>query len=65
MSFSFQSRVGSLTNGVEFLIQSGFKRDESGENLIMAKEDINMPILQVAGEELNKAITNPFFGLLK
>ena len=64
-NFELQARVGSLTNGVEFLLQCGFKKDDTDENLVLAREDVDIGLLNVAGGELNKAITNPFFGVLK
>ena len=36
----------------------------SGEVLELPAEKVDAAVLQVAGEEINNALTNPFFGTL-
>lgn len=61
---AIQQRVGAFTGAVDFLLLAGFQRDESGENLEMTDDKVDRPVLQVAGEQLNSALNNPFFGML-
>ncbi|XP_039138191.1 vicilin-like seed storage protein At2g18540 [Dioscorea cayenensis subsp. rotundata] len=62
---SFQDRVGRLQGGVEFLEICGFaKLEEGDEFLFLARDKVDMAVLNTAGSELNSAINNPFFGVL-
>ncbi|XP_010241415.1 PREDICTED: stress response protein NST1 [Nelumbo nucifera] len=61
---SFQDRVGSLKGGIEFLELCGFEKIEGGEFLFLARDKVDMAVLNSAGSELNSAIVNPFFGVL-
>ncbi|MED6155560.1 hypothetical protein PIB30_006432 [Stylosanthes scabra] len=58
----FQERVASLDGGVEFLEQCGFER--TGDFLYLPHEKTDITLLNSAGDVLNSAMTNPFFGLL-
>lgn len=40
------------------------QKDESGEALVMPEDKVNIQLLNVAGAEINNAMTNPFFGKL-
>ncbi|KAI4979544.1 hypothetical protein ZWY2020_016297 [Hordeum vulgare] len=60
---TFQERVGSL-GGIEFLELCGFEKPEGEEILFLARDKVDKAVLNVAGAELNSAITNPFFGVL-
>ena len=59
-----QQRVVAFTGSVEFLQVCGFHKDASGENLEMPAEAVDRMVLEVAVENLNSALTNPFFGAL-
>lgn len=59
---AFQERVGS--HGVEFLEICGFEKDSAGEFLTLAREKVEVVVLNAAGTELNSAMVNPFFGVL-
>ncbi|TXG72602.1 hypothetical protein EZV62_001181 [Acer yangbiense] len=61
---TFQDRVGALTGGIEFLELCGFEKIEGGEFLFLAREKVEMVVLNSAGSELSSAINNPFFGVL-
>ncbi|WCJ33181.1 ubiquitin-associated (UBA)/TS-N domain-containing protein [Euphorbia peplus] len=61
---TFQDRVGSLSGGVEFLELCGFEKIEGEEFLFLARDKVEMPVLNTAGSELTSAINNPFFGIL-
>ncbi|KAF9611691.1 hypothetical protein IFM89_034874 [Coptis chinensis] len=61
---SFQDRVGSLKEGIEFLEVCGFEKIEGGEFLFLPRDKVDMAVLNSAGSELNSAIVNPFFGVL-
>ncbi|XP_059626211.1 uncharacterized protein LOC132269149 isoform X2 [Cornus florida] len=61
---AFRDRVGKLKEGIEFLEHCGFERDEGGEFLFFPRDKVDMEVLRSAGNLLNSAITNPFFGLL-
>ncbi|CAN1334440.1 UBX domain-containing protein 6, partial [Linum perenne] len=61
---TFQDRVGSLEGGIQFLELCGFEKIEGGEFLFLAREKVEMAVLNSAGSELNSAINNPFFGVL-
>mmetsp|Transcript_25789 Transcript_25789/g.35592 ORF Transcript_25789/g.35592 Transcript_25789/m.35592 type:complete len:392 (-) Transcript_25789:129-1304(-) len=61
---AFQTRLGSLEGGVDFLIRCGFQKDPSGETLFLPPDKIDMEVLNVGGGEINSALTNPFFGVL-
>ncbi|KAL0436169.1 UNVERIFIED_CONTAM: hypothetical protein Sradi_0324800 [Sesamum radiatum] len=60
----FQDRVGKFEQGVEFLELCGFERVEGGNFLLLPREKVDMGLLNLAGTELQSALTNPFFGLL-
>lgn len=59
---AYQERVGS--HGVEFLEICGFEKDSAGEFLTLAREKVEVVVLNAAGTELNSAMVNPFFGVL-
>jgi len=59
-----QQRVGAFTGAVEFLQLAGFQREASGESLHMPAEAVDQMLLAAAGENLNSALNNPFFGML-
>ncbi|KAL5542647.1 hypothetical protein UlMin_010357 [Ulmus minor] len=61
---SFQDRVGSLKGGIEFLELCGFEKIEGGEFLLLARDKVDITVLNSAGSELDSAIKNPFFGVL-
>ncbi|KAK3158007.1 hypothetical protein QOZ80_2AG0131630 [Eleusine coracana subsp. coracana] len=61
---TFQERVGSLPGGIEFLQLCGFEKLEDNEFLFLARDKVDMAVLNTAGAELNSAMTNPFFGVL-
>lgn len=61
-----KARVGQYADAVDFLCLAGFRKvRESDEDVLAMEEgDVDMNLLQVAGTELNSALTNPFFGVL-
>lgn len=59
-----QERVGIFEEGVKFLEVCGFERVEGGEYLLLPRGEVDMTVLKFAGNELQSAITNPYFGLL-
>lgn len=59
-----QERVGKLQGGIEFLELCGFEKIEGGEFLFLPREKVDIQVLHSAGNELNNAIKNPFFGVL-
>lgn len=59
---AFQQRVAAISGGLEFLMLCGFK--ESAGMLKLATEDCNMELLRGANGEVEKALSNPFFGVL-
>lgn len=64
---AIHKRIVAVTNGVEFLVGSGFERgaDEGGEEVLtMERQAINMELINGAGEILQNALTNPMFGVL-
>ncbi|KAE8076244.1 hypothetical protein FH972_014907 [Carpinus fangiana] len=61
---SFQERVGALRGGIEFLELCGFEKIEGGEFLFLARDKVDIAVLNSAGAELDSAIRNPFFGVL-
>lgn len=61
---AFQERVGKLKGGIEFLELCGFEKIEGGEFLFLPREKVDVQVLHTAGNELNNAISNPFFGVL-
>ncbi|CAN1172348.1 UBX domain-containing protein 1 [Linum perenne] len=61
---AFQSRVGRLIGGIEFLGLCGFEIIEEGKLLYLPGDKVDMAVLNSAGSELKSAITNPFFGLI-
>ncbi|XP_073271181.1 uncharacterized protein [Primulina huaijiensis] len=61
---AFQDIVGKFEEGVKFLQLCGFEIVEGGKFLCLAREKVNMERLKTAGNELQNALTNPFFGLL-
>ncbi|GAV70711.1 Gpi16 domain-containing protein/PUB domain-containing protein, partial [Cephalotus follicularis] len=60
----FQDRVGSLQGGIEFLELCGFERIEGDRFLFLARDKIDLAVLNSAAVALKSAISNPFFGLL-
>ncbi|KAJ6751320.1 hypothetical protein OIU85_001816 [Salix viminalis] len=61
---TFQDRVGSLQGGIRFLELCGFEKIEGDEFLFLARDKVDMAVLNSAGSELTSAINNPFFGVL-
>ncbi|XP_057546769.1 uncharacterized protein LOC130825517 [Amaranthus tricolor] len=61
---AFQDRVGGLKGGIEFLELCGFEKTEDGEFLFLAREKVDLAVLNSAGKELQSAIENPHFGVL-
>ncbi|KAG6741533.1 hypothetical protein POTOM_054795 [Populus tomentosa] len=61
---TFQDRVGSLEGGIRFLELCGFEKIESDEFFFLARDKVDMSVLNSAGSELTSAINNPFFGVL-
>jgi hypothetical protein len=59
-----QDRVGSLEGGIRFLELCGFEKIESDEFFFLARDKVDMAVLNSAGSELTSAINNPFFGVL-
>ncbi|KAG6544367.1 hypothetical protein Mapa_014201 [Marchantia paleacea] len=60
---TFQERVGNM-GGVSFLELCGFEKDTAGEFLALAREKVDVMLLNTAGAEINSALVNPFFGVL-
>lgn len=50
--------------GVKFLELCGFERVEGGKYLFLPRGSFDMEVFKSAANELQSAITNPFFGLL-
>ncbi|KAL8262004.1 hypothetical protein R6Q59_026053 [Mikania micrantha] len=61
---AFKERVGIFEQGVKFLELCGFERVEGGKYLFLPKDRFDMAVFESAGNILQSAITNPFFGLL-
>ena len=64
---AFQSRVASVQGGTDYLKLLGFDfvpGGEGGQTLFLPAEKVSKDTLNVAGAELNNALTNPFFGVL-
>ncbi|KAF9666115.1 hypothetical protein SADUNF_Sadunf16G0195100 [Salix dunnii] len=61
---TFQDRVGALQGGIRFLELCGFEKIEGDEFLFLARDKVDMAVLNSAGSELTSAINNPFFGVL-
>ena len=59
-----QQRVVAFKGAVEFLEVCGFQKDGAGEGLEMPAEAVDRLVLEAAAENLNSALTNPFFGML-
>lgn len=57
-------RVVDFQGAVVFLELCGFQKDSSGSILEMPREKVDLLVLQTAGEHLENAINNPFFGVL-
>lgn len=62
---AFQSRVGSLEGGVEFLELCGFEKTDDGKFLFLPRDKVDLAVLNLAGTQLKSALDNPFFGLLQ
>lgn len=60
-----QSRVGSLEGGVEFLELCGFEKIDGGKFLFLPHDKVDLAALNLAGTQLESALTNPFFGFLE
>ncbi|EEH53598.1 uncharacterized protein MICPUCDRAFT_69863 [Micromonas pusilla CCMP1545] len=58
---AFQKRVQSV-GGDAFLRRVGFEDD--GETLAMPREKVDRVLINLAGAEINSALSNPFFGVL-
>ena len=58
---AFQKRVASV-NGGAFLEKIGFVND--GETLTLPADKVDKVLFNLAGGEINSALTNPFFGVL-
>ncbi|KAI3678701.1 hypothetical protein L6452_38004 [Arctium lappa] len=61
---SFKERVGIFEQGIKFLELCGFEQVEGGKYLVLPRGRFDMAEFKSAGNELQSAITNPFFGLL-
>ncbi|KAL5728042.1 hypothetical protein ACHQM5_001167 [Ranunculus cassubicifolius] len=61
---SFQDRVGSMKEGIDFLEMCGFGKVDDGEFLFLPSDKVDIVVLNSAGSELNSAIVNPYFGVL-
>lgn len=61
---AIQKKVTSLPGALQFLELVGFEKDAGGEVLEMADSKVDIELLNVAGNELQNAMTNPFFGKL-
>ncbi|KAK1412659.1 hypothetical protein QVD17_34085 [Tagetes erecta] len=61
---AFKERVGIFEQGVKFLELCGFERVEGGKYLFLPRDKFDMAVFNSAGNILQSAITNPFFGLL-
>nr|GEW13424.1 xyloglucan endotransglucosylase/hydrolase protein 2-like [Tanacetum cinerariifolium] len=61
---AFKERVGIFKQGIKFLELCGFERVEGGKYLFLPRDKFEMAVFRSAGNELQSAITNPFFGLL-
>lgn len=59
---AIQQRVAAFGGAVDFLHLAGFQAD--GQELYMPQEAVDRAVLQVAGEQLSSALSNPFFGVL-
>ncbi|KAJ9565058.1 hypothetical protein OSB04_001024 [Centaurea solstitialis] len=57
-------RVGIFEQGIKFLELCGFEQVEGGRYLVLPRDRFNMAEFKSAGNLLQSAITNPFFGLL-
>lgn len=53
-----------MKGSIEFLELCGFEKIEGGEFLYLARDKVEMVVLNSAGAELDSAIKNPFFGVL-
>ncbi|XP_076887346.1 plant UBX domain-containing protein 2-like [Bidens hawaiensis] len=61
---AFKERVGRFEQGVKFLELCGFERVEGDKYLYLPRERFDMTVFKSAGNILQSAITNPYFGLL-
>ncbi|GKE79492.1 UBX domain-containing protein 4, partial [Tanacetum coccineum] len=61
---AFKERVGIFKQGIKFLELCGFERVDGGKYLFLPRDKFEMAVFRSAGNELQSAITNPFFGLL-
>ncbi|XP_071714092.1 uncharacterized protein [Rutidosis leptorrhynchoides] len=61
---AFKERVGIYEQGIKFLELCGFERVEGGRFLFLHRSHVDMALFRSAGNMLQSAITNPFFGLL-
>eukprot|EP00181_Compsopogon_caeruleus_P006601 CAMPEP_0184686324 /NCGR_PEP_ID=MMETSP0312-20130426/22028_1 /TAXON_ID=31354 /ORGANISM="Compsopogon coeruleus, Strain SAG 36.94" /LENGTH=347 /DNA_ID=CAMNT_0027141281 /DNA_START=82 /DNA_END=1125 /DNA_ORIENTATION=- len=61
---AFQARVGSLQGGKEFLELCGFCLAPDGSALVLPEDRLDESKIQAAYVELQKAMSNPFFGTL-
>lgn len=52
----------AAVNGGAFLERIGFVND--GETLTLPRDKVDKMLFNLAGGEINSAITNPFFGVL-
>ena len=58
---AFQKRVDAA-GGTPFRVRVGFEDD--GETLTLARDKVDATLINLAGAEINNALTNPFFGVL-
>ena len=61
---AFQKRVDAVVGGRAFLETFGFEPDEAAGTLTLPFEKVDRTLLQMAGAEIDGALTNPFFGVL-
>jgi hypothetical protein len=54
--------VAAFGGAVDFLHLAGFQAE--GDELYMPQEAVDRAVLEVAGEQLSSALSNPYFGML-
>ncbi|KAJ3681236.1 hypothetical protein LUZ60_015725 [Juncus effusus] len=62
---TFKEKVGNFKGGIEFLEICGFEKMKIGDEfyLLMPRDKVDIKVLNLAGVELNSAMSNPYFGL--
>ncbi|KAF8072947.1 ubxn1 [Scenedesmus sp. PABB004] len=59
---AFAARVAAVPGAVDFLKVVGFA--EEGGALVLARDKVDLEVLNAAGAEINSALSNPYFGML-